>query len=377
VAGVFSAGALAASLTGSGAPVQAASTVATPGWRVVANLGNAALVGGLSASGKNNAWLSEVICTRGTCADLTGLVGKSWRWNGTAWRTVTLPRAYAGGLVVPVSPVSNWIVGSVPASKNETRDVVLHWTGKGPGTVTPLNKNAGIASGVAPAAKDAWLFGAIAGGPDGNPYALHYTGGAWKPVAVPFVGDGASASSPANVWVSGYSVTDDSLGIMAFDGTKWRTVPLPPLPSSLVYTGPGNIAVASQKSVWVELERTSDAAHSPPYLMHWTGAEWTSIKIPYGLDDGGGAPIAQDGHGGVWLSLANISDPAHAKYYLLHYLNGRWTRILVPATPGYEVFGSVALTWIPGTRSLWGTALEWNIKSPKSPAKALILKYGP
>jgi hypothetical protein len=336
------------------------------------------MVGGLSASGKNNAWLSEAICAVGTCADLTEFTEQQLRWNGTAWRSVTLPKAYARGIVVPASPVSNWIVGSVSVSKNATRDVVLHWTGEDPGTATPLDKNVGIDSGVAPTAKDAWLFGVNAiGGPDGSPYALHYTGSAWKPVTVPFAGQGASATSPANVWVSGYSVDDDAAGVMAFNGTKWRTVPLPPLPSSLLYTGSGNIAVASQKSVWLEIGQTSDVANSTPYLLHWTGSKWTSIKIPYGLDDVGGAPVAQDGHGGVWLSLMNIKDPAHAKSYLLHYLNGTWTRIPGPTTAGDEVLGPVALTWIPGTRSLWGAVVEWNPKSPKSPGKLLILKYGP
>ncbi|MCW2932698.1 MAG: hypothetical protein JWM19_3660 [Actinomycetia bacterium] len=388
----LSAGSLAASLAGCGAPAQAAAPAAaraaaaslaapqaaTPGWRAVATLGNAALVDGLSASGKNNAWLSETICAAGKCADLTGLTGQQLRWNGTAWRSVTLPRAYARGIAVPASPASNWIVGSVPDGKDATRNVVLHWTGKDPGTVTPLGKNAGIGTGVAPAAKDAWLFGDSAvGGPDGSTYALHYTGSAWKPVTVPFVGQGASASSPANVWVSGYSAGDDAAGVMAFDGTRWRTVPLPPLPSSLLYTGSGNIAAASRKSVWLEIGRTSDGAHSTPYLLHWTGSQWTSIKIPYGLADMGGAPVAQDGHGGVWLSLADINDPAHAKTFLLHYLNGTWTRIPVPATKGYEVLGPVTLAWIPGTRSLWGAAVELNPKSPRSPGKALILKYGP
>jgi hypothetical protein len=97
---------------------------------------------------------------------------------------------------------------------------------------------------------------------------------------------------------------------------------------------------------------------------------------PYGLDDLGGAPVAQDGHGGVWLSLADISNPADMKSYLLHYLNGRWTRVPVPTTSGYEVVGPVTLSWIPGTRSLWGAAEEVNAKSPKSNPKLLILKYG-
>jgi hypothetical protein len=30
----------------------------------------------------------------------------------------------------------------------------------------------------------------------------------------------------------------------------------------------------------------------------------------------------------------------------------------------------------PGTRSLWGAAIEFNVKSPKSNPKLLILKYG-
>jgi hypothetical protein len=155
-------------------------------------------------------------------------------------------------------------------------------------------------------------------------------------------------------------------------------VPLPPLPSSLVYTGDGNIAAASPSNVWLEIERTGDfAGGSTPYLLHWTGAKWASIKIPYGLDDMGGAPIAQDGHGGVWLCLQDIRDPASGKTYLLHYLNGVWTRLLAPATAGYQVLGPVTLSWIPGTRSLWGAAIEENPKSPKSPGKLLILKYGP
>jgi hypothetical protein len=392
VAVVLSAGSLAASLAGCGAPAQAGQAAArvavaslvvpqatTPGWRVIATLADdAALVDGLSASGKNNAWVSEVICAPKKCTGLTGLTGRQLRWNGTAWRSVTLPTAYTLGLVVPASLVSNWIVGAVPVSKNASRDVVLHWTGKGQGTATLIDKNADIDAGVAPTAKEAWLFGdTVVGGSNVGTYALHETGGTWRPVQVPFVGEGASATSPANVWVSGYLPADDGAGVMAFNGKKWRTVPLPPLPSSLVYTGSGHIAAASPSNVWLEIERSSGVADSTPYLLHWTGSKWTSIKIPYGLDDMGRAPVAQDGHGGVWLTLENIKDPAHQKTFLLHYLNGKWTRIPVPVTKAYEVLGNVNLTWIPGSRSLWGAAVELNSKSPKSPGKMLILKYGP
>jgi hypothetical protein len=353
-----------------------AARAAAPSWRIAATQPNVAAVDGLSASGTNNAWLAETICPGAKCSDqtvITDPAGAQLRWNGTAWRPVALPKAYALGEVVAASPVSNWIVGAFSVGKYATRNVILHWTGKGPGTTTPLTVNFGAGAGVAPTAKDAWLFGV---NPDGNAYALHYDGKAWKSGAVPFAGQGSSASSPANVWVSGYSVGDDGAGVMAFNGAKWRSVPLPPLPSSLVYSGSGNIAAASPQSVWLEIEQTSDVADSTPYLLHWTGSKWTSIKIPYGLNDMGGAPIAQDGQGGVWLSLADISNPADQKSYLLHYRSGRWTRVPVPTTSGYRVIGQVALSWIPGTRSLWGAAEEFNVKLPKSNPKLLILTYG-
>ena len=218
---------------------------------------NVVSVLGLSASGTDNAWLTETICPNGKCSGqtvVTNPTGAQLRWNGAAWRPVPLPKAYALGEVVAASPVSNWVVGSFDIGKYAIRNVILHWTGKSPATTTPLAVNLGAAAGVAPNAKDAWLFGDNS---EGSAYALHYDGKAWKSAAVPYVGQGSSASSPANVWVSGYSVDDDGAGVMAFNGTKRRTVPLPPLPSSLIYTGSGNIAAASPKSVWLEIERTT------------------------------------------------------------------------------------------------------------------------
>ena len=43
---------------------------------------------------------------------------------------------------------------------------------------------------------------------------------------------------------------------------------------------------------------------------------------------------------------------------------------------GFRVIGQVALSWIRGTRSLWAAAIEYNVKSPKSNPKLLILTYG-
>ena len=61
-------------------------------------------------------------------------------------------------------------------------------------------------------------------------------------------------------------------------------------------------------------------------------------------------PVAADGHGGLWLGADR---PAGAGY-LLHYRAGKWTTAAVPARRAAAVTG---LTLIPGSRSLWGTAV--------------------
>jgi hypothetical protein len=106
---------------------------ATPGWRIAETQGNVVAVDGLSASGTNNAWLTEQTCPNGKCSGqtvITDPTGAQLRWNGSAWRSAPLPRAYSLGEVVAASPVSNWIVGSFPIGTDATRNVILHWTGK-------------------------------------------------------------------------------------------------------------------------------------------------------------------------------------------------------------------------------------------------------
>jgi hypothetical protein len=356
-------------------PGQASPVAAAPGWHVVTVQNYSGIVGGLAATGSGNAWLTESACANKQC---TAFTSRQLQWSGSAWRVRSLPAGYAGSLVIPASPASTWLDRTVMIGQYHSRDLLLDWTGKNTGPVKSLAEDIGIGTGVAPTAKDVWFLGSAPTGLNGTGYALQYDNGAWRASAVPFVGQGASASSAANVWVSGYAPADDSAGVMAFNGKKWRSVPLPPLSSSWVYTGDGNIAAVSPTSVWLEIERTSnsDLNDSPPYLLHWTGSKWASIKIPYDLSYLGGAPIAQDGHGGVWLSLADLSKSGSAQFLLLHYLNGKWSRLAVPAPAGYAAAQPVALAWIPGTRSLWGAVPEFNQKMPKSPGKLVILKYG-
>jgi len=356
-------------------PGQASPAAVTPGWHVVTVQDYSGTVGDLTATGSDNAWLTESACANKKC---TAFTSRQLQWTGAAWRVRSVPAGYAGGLAIPAAPASTWLDRTVMIGQYHSRDLLLDWTGKNTGPVKSLPEDVGIATGVAPTAKDVWFFGSSPVGLNGTGYALQYDNGAWHASTVPYIGQGASASSAANVWVSGYAPADDSAGVMAFNGRKWRSVPLPPLSPSWEYTGDGNIAAVSPASVWLEIERTSasDTGDSLPYLLHWTGSKWTSIKIPYDLNDLGGAPAAQDGQGGVWLSLADLSKSSPPKVFLLHYLNGKWSRLAVPATAGYAALAPVALAWIPGTRSLWGAVPEFNQKTPKGPGKVLILKYG-
>jgi hypothetical protein len=79
--------------------------------------------------------------------------------------------------------------------------------------------------------------------------------------------------------------------------------------------------------------------------------------------------IANDGHGGIWLATAKGAG-SDLVLWFDHYSRGRWTRTTVPSRAG-EQPQLDNLTWIPGTRSLWGTGSVNFANNGEA-----ILKYG-
>jgi hypothetical protein len=76
-----------------------------------------------------------------------------------------------------------------------------------------------------------------------------------------------------------------------------------------------------------------------------------------------------DGSGGLWATGLDINPGGFSNLY--HLANGHWTTV----SPPEGVFSQAQenLTWIPGTRSLWGTAAGFTSKGNYG----VLIKYGP
>lgn len=357
-----------------------------PGWRVVAVLRentsqlNGTLLSNVAATGPDNAWLAGTYCTNSDCKRSTLLVQ---HWTGKAWQVIAVPTAdknsateYSAAGVAASSAASAWVLNDVGTYQKYSTNV-LHWTPKGWGT--PVKFPAALTAVVAPLAKRAWVFGANA---VGTPYAATFNGTKWSQVTVPVAGNSASATTAGNIWVIGTAASSGAIGIMKFNGTAWRTTPLPSLGLSssqeAVATG---IAAASTKNVWATgyIMDTSVEIDPPskPFLLHWNGAKWTAIKVPKLPADSiwANVNVTQDGHGGAWLDATTIALSGAQQGYLLHYSGGAWSRVTAPAVAG-DFTEPGALTWIPGTRSVWGAGEDSLVQPNLNGYPAVVLKYG-
>jgi len=369
--------AVAGAVTAAGGVSQAATA---PGWRITATVSGNLEVSDLAASGAGNAWTAGTTCANASCSRISLVLR---HWNGKAWTAVAAPKAYVNSTVlsgesgVAAASGNAWIMSSLGVSASST--AVLHWTGKGWGTTVKLP--AQVTTAVASSTTDVWAFGTVQVSTSlaGAAYAARYDGKKWSRVRVPLVALRASATSAKNVWAVGLSVSASRPGaaIMSFNGKTWRSTPMPNLGLSAKETAfPTGIAAVSATNAWAEVTiLNSSSGSNPPksFLLHWNGAKWAVIKVPYARMEL--ESLAQDGHGGVWTVGVALGTGLAPGAYFAHYANGAWSRVAAPTPRGYTTLPG-ALTWIPGTRSLWGLGDELPVSSTNPASPTAIYKYG-
>jgi hypothetical protein len=127
------AGAASAVSAPGGPGVLSAPAAVTPGWRIVQFLPSVVGVG-LSVSGRRDAWLAGDVCGADSLCDHVIVR----HWDGTAWRTVPLPKAVtataaeAGIGAVTASSASNaWVFDLRSTESVDYGTTALHWTGRG------------------------------------------------------------------------------------------------------------------------------------------------------------------------------------------------------------------------------------------------------
>jgi hypothetical protein len=374
---------------GTGAAHEAAAAEAAvprPGWRITAVYsGRFVSLQALAAVSARTAWLAGSINQSLTVRE----------WNGQRWRSIAVPRGFTSGPKSHISVSDSLVAASashdmwtfpevVPDKKGQPAQYGLHWNGRSwrkSGFPASLRLTSAADFG----RTDAWLFGGrekangFAAG-----YAAHYNGSTWQAARAPGLVWMLSAPGPDDMWGIGWSNASIRRAnkheiVMHWTGTAWRTVRLPALPSlgsDNASWQPSGIVGLGPHNVWVsEVPVVTPISGFVPSvstaLLHWNGTAWTVAEAPAPGENNGA--LGYDGHGGFWLTVGQ-GDGGTAPADLLHYRHGTWTRQLAPAGHGYTDYGVTVLTYIPGTRSLWGVA---DVLKAGPPTENAILKYGP
>ncbi len=331
-----------------------ATTARTPGWRVVAAIGpyNEAVTGSVSADSATDAW-SVWTGTAFTAVE---------HLTGTRWSRVPLPAALTGYARSAVafggdSATDFWLFNS----RSPTR--VLRFDGA-KWTLQPIpgwvlqrpSGGAGPSVSAAVFAPDnVWVFGL-----DADAYAAHYDGRGWAKMRLPAAPDAVSAVSPDDIWTLHGNVA------WYWNGRKWTANKIPRAAGNPPQSF-GNLSVTGPGSAWVWrtiLVPGSRGRSRPAALERHVVAARSRAPRPTSSTH-----VAPDGSGGLWATGVDTNPGGFNLFY--HLTRGRWHEVSPPSgiwdqQPAY-------LSWIPGTRSVWGTASGLTDKGNYG----VIIKYGP
>jgi hypothetical protein len=324
-----------------------------PGWRVITTIGpyNQNVAGTLTASSARDAW-SVWTGTRFTAVE---------RLTGTKWTRVPLPAeltAYARSAVAfgGDSASDFWLFGSQRSTE------ALRFTGT-KWTLAPIpswvlrHRSGGGGLTVRTAVLgpgNVWVFSLGAGN-----YAAHYNGHAWAKVQLPATPDEVSTVGADDIWALAGSTA------LHWNGRTWTTSKIPAAagkpPESF-----GRLSATGPRSAWVLRTISSSGPRKSAEVLHWNGTRWRAVAgAPADIIDS----MVPDGSGGLWATGLDINPGGFSNLY--HLANGRWTTV----SPPEGVFSQAQenLTWIPDTRSLWGTAAGFTSKGNYG----VLIKYGP
>ncbi len=284
-------------------------------------------------------------------------------WDGSTW-TISPQDATTGSStsVAAISPADAWLVGETPPEGYIP--LSKHWDGTMWRTVTmpQIGSNDTLSGVAAVSSSDVWAAGAYDNG--AHPLVMHWDGTTWHQVPAP---DGVqrstnvlfaiSAVSASDIWAVGFNdegfVNSKPL-IEHYDGTAWSVVASPPLPGNdnFLYA----VSASASDDVWAVGEQGDAAIASRTLAEHWDGTAWTIVPTPnvkgivetfYGVD----AVSPTD----AWA--VGLRRPASNDMTLAAHWDGvAWTLVKIPPLQSASIAGIREVT----PTQVWTTGSVFN-----------------
>jgi plastocyanin len=325
-----------------------------PAWQVVDNpeaFQNANFLRGVSVLSANDAWAVGAV-------DKKPYATLIEHWDGSSWTLASSPNVGEGPNylygVDGASVDDVWAVGAYKDVDTRTiRTLILHYDGTGWSVVVSPNGSLGdnyLTGVVAVSPTDVWAVGYRE---DVNMNALtlllHYDGLEWSVIPSPNPGPsgnflyGVAATSASDVWAVGYGYDPDAGNLQTlvvhYDGAEWTSVPSPSLSPDTANLLLG-VAAASPTSAWA-VGFANGTDRFDEIVLHWDGSAWTVA------DDAGVsgrllsvAAVAPDD---VW-AVGNVDEGAE----LIEHWDGRQWSVIAGPPDGMDVLSGISA--LPGGR---------------------------
>lgn len=330
-------------------PAQAATST---GWRSVFSThygvaDNYSIYSAVVATSGSNAWAlggSDVSNGNGTTQQV-----EAAHWNGSGWKTVSMPSGVKSYIDAASAPAANdiWAVTTAGGS-------ILHYNGSKWSLAHTLPSSPAELTGVlAFSATNVWVFGGPGAEPGYGTY--HYNGRSWSKVSgtIPAGIVTASAVSASNIWAIGSASSPDD-SIVHYNGTSW-TKRTGSVLSGLTFRG---VRAVSSSRVWITAE--SNTSRTTSYLLHYNGSSISKIKVPYSVSVG---RVTQDGHSGVWMLGTDTNNTSYA----IHMTSaGVWSRVSLGLAASLETVPGTTAEWAVGDKygTTGGSAVIWEYGTP-------------
>ena len=213
------------------------------------------------------------------------------RFNGTTWKSVTIPGARMTQSTVQATSASDvWVFGLIPNPMDVAESTAYRWDGARWHKI-PVPAQTYLQGTVVLGPSNVWAFG-DSGTILGD--VFHWNGSKWTAYNLNFIPQSISASSATNVWVAGLAWSgkkEEKATAYRWNGSHLLAVTSP---HPVVADGPGVVAL-SPSDVWLSWDTETNAV-----AEHWNGRQWQLFTPPANVSVST-SEIVPDGRGGDWF----------------------------------------------------------------------------